>query len=80
MSGERVNIVRDWAYAFLNLNKELVDRSFWEYFARELEELGFRWDALRIMDFMRGRRKTIIDIKAACTESRKVRGLLLGAL
>ena len=38
--------------------------------ARKLEDLGFREDALRIMNFVRGRRDILIDIEAAYTESR----------
>ena len=38
--------------------------------ARKLEDLGFREDALRIVDFVRGRRDVLIDIEAAYTESR----------
>ncbi|RLE68638.1 MAG: DNA-binding protein, partial [Thermoprotei archaeon] len=38
--------------------------------ARELEDLGLKEDALRIMDFVRRRRDVLIDIEAAYTESR----------
>ena len=105
MSGERVNIIKDRACAFLDLAKELVDRrpdisSFSVHqacqlrvkasllrftgeiprlhsirellgiLAKKLEDLGFKEDAMKIMNFVRRRRGALIDIEAAYTESR----------
>ena len=105
MSGERVNVIKDRAYAFLNLARELVDRrldissfnihqacqlrikasllrftgeiprvhsirELLGILARKLEDLGFREDALKIMNFVRRRRDSLIDIESAYTESR----------
>ena len=38
--------------------------------AKKLEDLGFRENALKIMDFVRRRRDALIDIEAAYTELR----------
>lgn len=105
MSGERVNIIKDRAYALLNLARELVDRrldlsSFNVHqacqlrikasllrftgeiprvhsirellgiLAKKAEDLGFKEDALKIMNFVRRQRDALIDIESAYTESR----------
>ena len=105
MSGERINIIKDRAYAFLNLAKELADRrpdisSFNAHqayqlrikasllrltgemprvhsirellgiLAKKLEDLSFKEDALKIMNFVRRQREALIDIESAYTESR----------
>ncbi len=105
MSGERVNIIKDRAYAFLNLAKELIDRrpdiasfnihqacqlrikatllrftgeiprihsirELLGILAKKLEDLNYREDALKIINFIRKQREILIDIEAAYTESR----------
>ena len=115
MSGERVNVIKDRAHAFLNLARELISRrldlsSFNVHqacqlrieasllrltgemprthrirellgmLARRLEGLGFKEDALRIVDFVRERNGVLVDVESAYTESRYGVGGIAGSV